>query len=225
MRKLFFILTSTLLSFTANAQSCPDSNHPHAIDLGLPSGTKWACCNVGATKPEGYGGYYAWAETKEKEKYDHFTYKYLEGEDTDGDGWYDKNVKWEEFSTDIAGTDYDVAHVKWGGNWQMPSWNQIKELAEYCNNEWTTVNSKDGSKFTSKENGKSIFLPAAGLRQLDRLDGTNINCSYWSSTQGTLPPIINHGNSHCIGIGPGHFNIIGISPHFIGYSVRPVWVE
>lgn len=49
--------------------SCPDSHHPHLIDLGLPSGTKWACCNVGAQKPEDYGGYYAWGETAEKNSY------------------------------------------------------------------------------------------------------------------------------------------------------------
>ena len=55
-----------LASFIANAQSCPDNNHPHAIDLGLPSRTKWACCNVGANTPEGYGDYFAWGETEKK---------------------------------------------------------------------------------------------------------------------------------------------------------------
>ena len=54
--------------------SCPDANHPHAIDLGLPSGTKWACCNVGASAPEQYGGYYAWGETHEKSVYNWDTY-------------------------------------------------------------------------------------------------------------------------------------------------------
>ena len=50
--------------------TCPDNNHPHIIDLGLPSGTKWACCNVGASIPEGYGYYYAWGETETKDHYD-----------------------------------------------------------------------------------------------------------------------------------------------------------
>ena len=66
MKKFFCIFTLMLVALAASAQSCPDDNHPHAIDLGLPSGTKWACCNVGADTPEGYGGYYAWGETEEK---------------------------------------------------------------------------------------------------------------------------------------------------------------
>ncbi len=61
MKKLF-PLTLMFVALTAKAQSCPDDNHPHMIDLGLPSGTKWACCNVGAAKPEEYGGYYTWGE-------------------------------------------------------------------------------------------------------------------------------------------------------------------
>ena len=76
--------------------SCPDDNHPHAIDLGLPSGTKWACCNVGASTPEGYGGYYAWGETSEKAVYNEVTYHYASGVDNDGDGFYydDNNGVW-----------------------------------------------------------------------------------------------------------------------------------
>ena len=59
--------------------SCPDNNHPHMIDLGLPSGTKWACCNVGAHSPEEYGGYYAWGEISEKPVYNEVTYLYATG--------------------------------------------------------------------------------------------------------------------------------------------------
>ena len=68
---------------------CPDDNHPHAIDLGLLFGTLWSCCNVGATKPEEYGGYYAWGETSEKEEYSHVSYQYNTGEDVDGDSYFD----------------------------------------------------------------------------------------------------------------------------------------
>ncbi|MBO4315774.1 MAG: hypothetical protein J5867_07425, partial [Prevotella sp.] len=80
-----------------------------AVDLGLPSKTKWASCNVGATKPEEYGGYYAWGETEEKEVYDESTYKYYQ------------NDEYVNLGSDISGTEYDVAHVKWGGNWRMPT--------------------------------------------------------------------------------------------------------
>ena len=79
------------------------------IDLGLPSGTKWACCNVGANKPEAYGDYYAWGETQTKSTYSEQTYLYY------------KNGLYQDVGSDIAGTQYDVAHVKWGGSCVMPS--------------------------------------------------------------------------------------------------------
>ncbi len=85
MKKLLTIFALMLVAFTANAQSCPDNNHPHMIDLGLPSGTKWACCNVGATTPEAYGGYYAWGETEEKDYFDQENYEFFEGWTT----WFD----------------------------------------------------------------------------------------------------------------------------------------
>ena len=153
--------------------TCPDNHHPHLIDLGLPSGTKWACCNVGATKPEEYGGYYAWGETEKKEVYNWSTYIHCDG-------------TWEtchNLGSDISGTQYDVAHVKWGGKWCMPTLNEIKELLDNCTTEWTTLNGVNGRKFTSKINGNSIFLPAAGGRWDGGLHGAGEFGYYWSSTQ------------------------------------------
>ena len=151
----------------SGASLCPDSNHPHMIDLGLPSGTLWACCNVGADKPEDYGGYFAWGETRTKSNYNEFSYLYY------------KNSSYQSIGSDIAGTQYDVAHVKWGGNWVMPSLDQIEELGCNCTYQWTTVNHVQGGKFTSKKNGASIFLPAASGRGGDFDDSGY----YWSSTQ------------------------------------------
>lgn len=91
-----------LMVLTVNAQSCHDVNHPHAIDLGLPYGAKWACCNVGANTPEGYGGYYALGETEEKEIYNWSNYIHC-------DGNYNTC---HNIGNDIAGTQYDVAHEK-----------------------------------------------------------------------------------------------------------------
>lgn len=144
-----------------------------AIDLGLPSGTKWASCNVGATKPEEYGGYYAWGETEEKDYYDWSTYIHCDGSFS----------TCHDIGSDISGTKYDVAHVKWGGNWCMPTKDDIKELLDNCTYEWTTLNSVNGKKFTSKINGNSIFLPAAGYRWLGGLDDAGEYGGYWSSTQ------------------------------------------
>ena len=155
--------------------SCPDDNHPHAIDLGLPSGTKWACCNVGSTTPEGYGGYYAWGETEEKSNYDWSTYIHCDG----------SAGTCHDLGSDIAGTQYDVAHEKWGGSWVVPSTEQQNELRDNCTFERTTVNGVKGEKFTSKTNGGSIFLPGAGIRNLTDIYGTDDSDSqgyYWSSS-------------------------------------------
>ena len=89
MKKLLSFLSMIFMVFTTFAQICPDDRHPHAIDLGLPSGTKWACCNVGADNPEGYGGYYAWGETEEKEAYNEVSYQYCTGENPNDYGWYE----------------------------------------------------------------------------------------------------------------------------------------
>lgn len=171
MKKLRFTLAVTLVAFTANAQTCPDNKHPHMIDLGLPSGTHWACCNVGATKPEGYGNYFAWGETEVQSKYHGMiTYTFFE----------DSGIK--DIGKSICGTKYDVAHVKWGGKWQMPSLEQIKELYENCTYSWTTINGVSGALYTSKINNKSIFLPAVGYREnLDR-DQRHDDGYYWTGT-------------------------------------------
>ena len=162
--------------------TCPDDHHPHLIDLGLPSGTKWACCNVGATTPENYGGYYCWGELEEKAVYNEVTYQYSTGEDTDKDGWYDSNRQYKNIGSDIAGTDFDIVHVKWGGSWVMPSLDQMKELLNNCSSTWTTFKGVSGRKFIGKNNG-TIFLPAAGYREGNILDYDGSDGYYWLSTQ------------------------------------------
>ena len=128
--------------------SCPDGDHPHMIDLGLPSGTRWACCNVGATTPEGYGEYYRWGETTPFAEGDtEETYPYM-GVDL-GDN--------------IAGTQYDAAMANWGTPWRMPTYEQIQELLDNCTYTWTEQNGVNGGEFTGP-NGGVIFLPAAGYR-------------------------------------------------------------
>lgn len=176
-----------------------------AIDLGLPSGTKWASCNIGATKPEEYGGYYAWGETEEKEVYNGSTYK------------YNQNGSYVNLGSDISGTEYDVAHVKWGGKWCMPTLDDIKELLHNCTSEWTTLNGVYGRKFTSNINGNSIFLPAAGYRWTGGLRYAGENGHYWSSTQ--YPDYLDF--AYYLLFGSGGAEWYGIGRNF-GQSVRPV---
>lgn len=156
-------------------KTCPDSNHPHMIDLGLPSGTKWACCNVGASTPEGYGNYYAWGETSPKSKYNWDTYQY---------GYYNYDDDYSHLvniGSDIAGTQYDAATANWGSPWRMPTLTQIQELLNNCTSVWTSQNGVNGRKFTGP-NGGTIFLPAAGGRWNDELSLLGSWGYYWSST-------------------------------------------
>jgi hypothetical protein len=133
--------------------SCPDENHPHMIDLGLPSGTKWACCNVGANAPGEYGNYYAWGETRPKSEYYWYTYQY-----------YNENLGepdcYINIGSDIAGTGYDAATVNWG-SWRMPSLSQLQELVDNCTFTIATQNGVWGDKCTGP-NGGMIFFPFAG---------------------------------------------------------------
>lgn len=154
---------------TEEAGLCPNHNHPHMIDLGLPSGTKWACCNVGADVPEGFGGYYAWGETEEKNSYTWDNYK-----------CYDSNTgDYINIGSNISGTSYDVAHVKWGGSWRMPMLSEVQELCNNCSWEWTLVNGVNGQKVTGS-NGNSIFLPAAGHRFDTDIYNYGTYGIYWS---------------------------------------------
>ena len=156
--------------------TCPDDQHPHLIDLGLPSGTKWACCNVDSdpTKqsPSNYGGYFAWGETEEKDYYDWSTYIHCDGTSSSCN-----------YFGNISGTAHDVAHVKWGSGWQMPTIDQVREILDNCTYTWTTENGVKGGRFTSKKYNSSIFMPASGYIKDDHLYVKNNEGFYWTGTQ------------------------------------------
>ena len=191
----------------ANAYtSCPDANHPHMIDLGLPSDTKWACCNVGASAPEGYGNYYAWGETNPKSVYDWDTYQY---------GSSSTNVV--NIGSDIAGTQYDAATANWGTPWRMPSSAQIEELLKNCTSTWTTQYGVKGRKFTGL-NGGTIFLPAAGVHWGDDLKYPSYWGDYWSSTLIESDPV----HAYYLGFGSANSGSIRQMGRCDGLSVRPV---
>lgn len=154
-----------------------ESEEHEYVDLGLPSGTKWATCNVGASSPEEYGDYFAWGETKPKSDYSWSTYF-----DKDDNGSSYKKYNNNGGLTELLPED-DAATANWGIPWRMPSLDQIKELcnSSYTTTEWTTLNDVYGRKITSKSNGNSIFLPAAGYRY-DKLYDAGTLGSYRSSS-------------------------------------------
>mgnify|MGYP006916121989 CR=1 FL=1 len=163
------------------------------VDLGLPSGTLWATCNVGASKPEEYGDYFAWGETSGyrngKTSFDWKNYSWCRGA-------YNTLTKYNRFSdygmvdnqTELVSED-DAAYVNWGTLWCLPSSEQLRELvnSEYVNKTWIPVNGVYGLKIRSKVNGNSLFLPAAGVVETSIRDANSF-CMYWSRTLYTGGP-------------------------------------
>ncbi|MBR6032931.1 MAG: hypothetical protein IKP36_13405 [Bacteroidaceae bacterium] len=137
------------------------------INLGLPSGTLWATCNVGATKPEEYGDYFAWGETtgykSGKTRFYWDTYKWCYGGSEVNLTKYctDMNYGTVDDKTELEPSD-DAATVNWSKAWQTPSIDQVIELIDNTTSTYTSEKGVNGMKFTSKSNGQSIFLPAAG---------------------------------------------------------------
>ena len=156
-------------------------NGHDAVDLGLPSGVKWATCNVGATKPEEYGGYFAWGETEEKEDYSLQTYIWCNGSYDSLTKYCTDSYRGTVDNKTVLEPEDDVAHVKWGGGWRMPTKTEFEELLNKCDWAWTTQNGVNGCMVTSRTNGNSIFLPAAGLRSGVTGGDMGETGLYWSS--------------------------------------------
>ena len=150
------------------------------VDLGLS--VKWATCNVGANTPEEYGDYFAWGETHPKSTYNWSTYKWCNGShDTQTKYCTDSSYGSVDDKTVLEMSD-DAARANWGGSWRMPTDTEIAELHEQCTWIWTTQNGVNGYKVKSKNNGNSIFLPAAGFRFDSVHSGTKSQGWYSSSS-------------------------------------------
>ena len=194
------------------------------VDLGLPSGTLWATCNVGATTPEGYGDYYAWGEITPKDYYGWETYKYSiywHGQHE----WLTKYCNNTDYGYDgfvdqlrFLEAEDDVATIRWGAGWSIPSKEQWNELYRNTSNELTNLNGVNGMLFTAS-NGNSVFLPAAGVYQYDELCAVDGVGSYGSNQLVYNEPRYNnvfgsdqYGLSH------------GVSPRSFGNTIRPVHI-
>ena len=169
------------------------------VDLGLS--VKWATCNVGANKPEDYGNYYAWGETKTKSDYS-----------------LSNSVTYGKSFSDIGGkSQYDAARANWGGTWRLPTKAEQQELLDNCTWKWTTQNGVKGYKVTGP-NGNSIFLPAAGYRGGWSLYGAGEDGYYWSST-----PYESTGNgAYHLDFYGGYYQSVFLNIRDYGQSVRPV---
>ena len=164
------------VSFTTLAAYSPatgTSNGYGYVDLGLS--VKWATCNVGASKPEEYGNYYAWGETSTKETYygDNCPTYGLSISQLQSQGYID--------SEGNLTSQYDAATANWGGDWRMPTYDELNELITKCTWEWINENGVKGHSVTGP-NGNNIFLPAAGYRHGSSLDSAGGRGDYWSSS-------------------------------------------
>ena len=174
----------------------PYNGHAY-VDLGLPSGLKWATCNVGATTPEGYGDYFAWGETATKSEYTSENYAYTE-------------------NSEFLPLSNDAVVVNMGGEWRMPTIEEQKELINECTWTWTTLNDVSGYNVEGP-NSNSIFLPAAGCRYESELYDAGVYGNYWSSSF----------SIHNLDDASGLFfdsdsEGYGVGPRILGYSVRGV---
>ena len=181
-----------------------------AVDLGLPSGTKWANMNVGATKPEEPGGYYAFGEIEEKGLYTADTYNepVKTGEEYKEGHWPLSSIQF---------TQYDVAFMKWGGTWHMPTMDQTLELSQNCTRTWSKRNGVSGCLITSKINGKSIFIPVSGYRLRNSTKYSETIAGFWeeNSGKGTASPVtFTEGSTYP----PSDES----KNKYIGWPVRPV---
>ena len=180
------------------------------VDLGLS--VKWATCNVGASKPEEYGNYYAWGETTTKSEYteeNSATYG-LTNSQLQTQGYIDGEGN--------LTAQYDAATANWGGDWRMPTYVEVKELKDNCTWTWTTQNGVKGYKVTSKVNSNYIFLPVAGYRSGSSLGYAGSDGYYWSST-----PRFSYYDGHAYYLyiySSGHY--MYDSSSIYGLSVRPV---
>ena len=197
-------------------------SHVHEwVDLGLPSGTLWAACNVGADAPEDFGDYFAWGETMPKSIYNWNEYKY-------GD-FIDNRYEFTKYCPDslfglngfvdsliVLELCDDAARVNWGADWRMPTGEEWEELFNKTTFEWTDLNGVKGWCFTGF-NGNSIFLPSAGYWWGDTFN-SNGGSIYWSSTLNTTYP----NRAWSFYSNSDNFHLCGSNERNNGHVVRAV---
>ena len=192
------------------------------VDLDLPSGTLWAACNIGANAPEQYGDYFAWGETQPKDNYSWNTYQYCNGSESSLIRYCNSSgFGYNGFTDNLTMLlpEDDAATVNWGEDWRMPTKEEWQELFNNTTMTWTQQNGVKGRLFTAA-NGASLFLPAAGYRWDNELDGIGSYGYYWSRSLRTDYP----DYAWYLDFGSGGYHMYGHN-RYLGLSVRPVRVS
>lgn len=188
-KKIIILLTCLSVNIFADDVCPPASFEPDGVigeheyvDLGLPSGTLWATCNLGADTPYEGGAFFAWGEVEPKENFTWENYKFFieYASDSENGSW----AVLEDIGSDICGTEYDAARHQWGSGWRLPNSEELYELRMLCWNKWTVENGVKGCRIYGP-NEHSIFLPVSsgglwyGL--LDPYDGNE--SLYWTGIE------------------------------------------
>lgn len=160
----------------------PRTDTSDMIDLGLPSGLLWSSCNLGAAAPEDFGELYAWGCTETQSWFSWPTYKYCNGSLNTLTKYCSSAEYGKVDNRTILESGDDPAYKFYMGKRRVPSLEEFDELIKYCDTEWATLNDVKGYKFTSRKNGKSIFMPAAGRMTCDNNIRENIEGDYWANT-------------------------------------------
>lgn len=182
---VYNIIVLCILSYNVHAQKVK------AVDLGLPSGIKWANMNVGASSPEEYGTYYAWGEVRSKRYYgDYSNNKHLDNTSIHKYNYLPLENSIPDYLLLLQSED-DAATVNLGTKWRMPTDEEMQELIDNCEFVKDTLNGTRGYIVRNKTGeGSSIFLPFAGSIEYGRhrlFPGTK--ACYWSSTLENLKTV------------------------------------
>lgn len=188
LRAIYYVSKDDKVEFSEDFPFPEDNNEGHTdpkyVDLGLPSGVKWANMNVGASAPEEFGDYFAWGETESKSIYDWSTYKWCNGSNNTMTKYCTESKYGTVDNKTTLDPEDDAAHVNWGGAWRMPTEDEQKELLEECTWIWSSLNGMIGYKVMGP-NGNSIFLPAAGHHYHGDFNSAGQYGEYWSSSLST----------------------------------------
>lgn len=190
------------------------------VDLGLPSGLKWAKCNIGAKKETDYGDYFMWGSTEPNNNTNCYwpTAPFNNGSSSFNSTYFN-SVKDNVCPNGILAKEYDTASQIMGGGWRMPTKAEFQELFNNTTNEWTQLNGVNGYKFTSKtDTTKYIFIPAAGNRAKNQITVLGRTVFVWSSSLNTSKP----KNAFSMLLQSDLVNVLSYEERWLGRSVRGV---
>lgn len=225
--KLYVAPVSSFVTMEEEVITSTAPSGVRAIDMGLPSGTKWANMNIGAERAEEAGLFFAWGETvgfnssgSDGHIFGWGSYKWCRGS-RDSQTKYCNNSSFGPIDNKtILDLSDDAAYINWGGEWRTPTNEEMHELIENTTSEWTTLEGVGGYRLTSTSTGNSVFLPAAGCRVSESHYEDGTDCYYWASSIDQDSPYA----SRYLRFYVGRVFLASMFRYY-GMNIRPVYKE